>query len=280
MYFTPAIGTGGYLGWRILEKTADKQMQTMESSPMLSKNVDYFRENISNAKTAEALVNDRRLLTVALGAYGLGDQINNKALIKKVLEGGTEDSDALANKLSDVRFRKFSEAFGYGNIDQGANVLLDSFREDVIARYKTQEFENAVGDLDNDMRLALYFKRTIKSIAESDSSDATRWFQIMGDEPLREVVSTALNLPTALSQIDIDQQQEVFADSAEKYLDDSSPSVFQNKDAVDDVIRRFFLMRQIDKGPSSMTPGYAALTMLQSSGLGSASAANLILSQS
>ena len=51
--------------------------------------------------SAEALVKDRRLLTVALGAFGLDGEIDKKFFIRKVLEGGTEASDSLANRPYD-----------------------------------------------------------------------------------------------------------------------------------------------------------------------------------
>ena len=98
MSFQPAIGVGGLSGWRILEATSARQRETFERSPQLLRNIEYFRENISSAQTAEALVKDRRLLTVALGAFGLTEEIGKRAFVQKMLEGGTEDSGSLANR--------------------------------------------------------------------------------------------------------------------------------------------------------------------------------------
>lgn len=279
MSFQPAIGAGGLSGWRILEATSARQRETFERSPQLLRNIEYFRENISSAQTAEDLVKDRRLLTVALGAYGLTEEIGKRAFVQKMLEGGTEDSGSLANRFPDNRYRSMVEAFGYGNITNGSSVLLESFREDIIARYKSLEFERAVGEVDNDMRLAMNFKRQIGDIANSDVNERTAWFQIMGQLPLRELVATALNIPTEVSQLDLDRQQEIFADKAKRLLGDSSMEIFKDPDSVNDVIRRFFLSRQVENGPSAATPGFSALSMLQTNGLGAASNINLILSQ-
>ena len=41
-------------------------------------------------KSAADLVADRRLLKVALGAFGLEGEIDKKAFIRKVLEEGTD----------------------------------------------------------------------------------------------------------------------------------------------------------------------------------------------
>ncbi len=279
MAFQPVIGVGGYGGWRILEATQARQREVFERSPMLTRDIEYFRENIENARTAEDLVKDRRLLTVALGAFGLGDEINKQAFVQKILEGGTDDSSSFANRLGDPRWQALAKAFDYGNITQGSNILLKEFREDVIARYKSLEFERAVGDVDNDMRLAMNFKREIGAIASSESADRSGWLKIMGSLPMRTLMQTALGLPESVAQLDLDKQQEIFADKAQRVFGDSSVAMFTDPAKVDDAIRRFFLFQQMNSGPSASTPGMAALTMLQSSGLGGASGINLLLSQ-
>jgi len=279
MTFQPIIGAGGYGGWRILEATQVRQRETFDRSPVLARDIEYFRANIENARTAEDLVKDRRLLTVALGAFGLRDEIGKKAFIQKILEGGTDDPRSFANRLGDPRFQALAKAFDYGNITQGSNVLLKSFQEDVIARFKTQEFERAVGEVDNDMRLAMNFKREIGALAASDTADRSGWLRVMGNKPLRELLTTALGLPSSISELDIDKQREIFADKSLQVFGNKSVAVFKDPAKIEDAIRRFFLFRQLANGPSADTPGMAALTMLQSSGLGQGGGLNLLLSQ-
>ncbi|MEQ8178207.1 MAG: DUF1217 domain-containing protein [Amphiplicatus sp.] len=279
MTFQPVIGIGGYGGWRILEATQTRQREAFEKSPMLARDIEYFRENISSAATAEDLVKDRRLLTVALGAFGLADEINKQAFVQKILEGGTEDASSFANRLGDPRWQALAKAFDYGNITQGSNILLKEFREDVIARYKSLEFERAVGDVDNDMRLAMNFKREIGALASSESADRNGWLKIMGSLPMRTLMQTALGLPESVAQLDLEKQQEIFADKALRVFGDKSVAMFKDPAKIDDAIRRFFLFQQMKSGPSESTPGAAALTLLQSSGLGGASGINLLLSQ-
>ena len=69
--FQPIVPTGGLAGWRFLQRTYDTQFEAFSKSVSLQRDTDYFKENIAEATTAEALVSDRRLLTVALGAFGL-----------------------------------------------------------------------------------------------------------------------------------------------------------------------------------------------------------------
>ncbi len=61
----------------------------------------------------QRLVDNYRLLSYALTAYGLGDQVDNKALVTQVLEGGVSSSKALANTLSNPNWAKFAAAFNF-----------------------------------------------------------------------------------------------------------------------------------------------------------------------
>ena len=114
-------------------------------------------------KTAADLVGDRRLLKVALGAFGLQDEIDKRAFIRKVLEGSTSDPTSLASKLTDPAYKKITDAFGFGDLG-GAKTGGADFAATIVGAYKTRAFEAAVGDADNDMRLAMNFGREIADL--------------------------------------------------------------------------------------------------------------------
>lgn len=279
MFFQPVVGAGGYSGWLVLQRTEPRQREIFEQSPSLQRNVDYFRENIQNAVTAKDLISDRRLLTVALGAFGLDDELNKQAFVQKILEEGTETDDTFANRLNEPKFIALADAFGYGNASAGANIIADGFSDDIISRYKARAFDLAVGEVDNDARLALNYRREIDGIVSEDSSQETIWFRIMGQQPIREVLETALNLPSEISQLDIDRQRELFEDKAAQVLGSSDPAILSDPDVMDDLLRRFFLIRQTENGPTSTTPGFSALSLLQAAPLGAGAAQNLFQSQ-
>jgi len=277
MNFRPAIPLSGFIGWRVFEQSAARQLDTFKNLPSTTRELEYFRENISTALTAEDLVKDRRLLAVALGAFGLSDEIGKKAYIQRVLEDGTEKKDAFANRINDPRWRDFAERFGYGNLG-GTRVLLSSFREEIAQRFTERAFEEHVGDVDTDMRLAMNFRREIARIAENTSVDRVGWLQIMGQRPLRAVMEAALGLPASIGIVDLEQQRQIFEDKAQDLLGGKSPSIFSDPEIIDDVLRRFFLQTEIRNGPSNSTPGMAALSVLSAPPGGSAQAINLILS--
>ena len=89
MTFTPALIGTGYAGWVALKRSQTQQTKAMVNSAEIRRDEDYFRAKIGTVKTADDLMGDRRLLKVALRAYGLEGDIDSKAFIKKVLTDGT-----------------------------------------------------------------------------------------------------------------------------------------------------------------------------------------------
>ncbi|MEL7091360.1 MAG: DUF1217 domain-containing protein [Pseudomonadota bacterium] len=259
--FQPVIVSSGLAGWQFLKATYDRQFAAFNQSAVIQRDTDYFRENIRNVTSAEDLVSDRRLLTVALGAFGLQDDINNTFFIRKMLEEGTTASDALANRFTDSRYRDLSEAFGLGPGETRGN-LFSSFADDVISRFQAASFEIATGNQDESMRLGLYAERVLPELVSDDSSIDAKWFSIMGQPPLREVVETALDLPDAFGQVDIDQQLEVFKDRADRVLGISDPAELADPEVLENVINTFLARSQLNAFGSGASSGQIALTLL------------------
>lgn len=280
MIFQPAIPLSGVAGLRFLERTEDAQRETFDQSPLLAREVAYFRENIADITTAEELVNDRQLLKVALGAFGLDSEIDKKFFMRKMLEEGTEETSALAIRFTDPRYRSFVAAFGFGNAE-GARTGDFDFAQRISDAYLTRQFEAAIGEQDPDLRLAMAFKREIADLAALPEGNNTAWFAVLGSRNLRAVVETAFGLPSQFSQLDVDVQRETLQDRARDMLGSESVSVFADPEKLDQFVNQFLARAQINSGPSSATPGFAALTLLQGGGGGGFSAIgqiNLILS--
>ncbi|MEM0923504.1 MAG: DUF1217 domain-containing protein, partial [Pseudomonadota bacterium] len=204
--FQPLIPASGILGFRLLEQTEASQRLTFEAQPEVARDIAYFEENIAQALTPSDLIGDRRLLRVALGAFGLDEEIDKGAFLRKMLEEGTEDPDAFANRFVDPRFQRFVEAFGYGNL-AGAQVAAPGFAAGIVDDYKDRQFEIAVGEQDSSLRLALNFRREITQYATAPDPDGVAWFSVLGDLPVRTVFEEAFGLGESFGQLEIDRQQ-------------------------------------------------------------------------
>jgi hypothetical protein len=259
MTFSPILVSSGYAGWSFLQKTLSSQQASFDKSPEIQRDEDYFRSKIGSVTTADQLVSDRRLLKIALGAFGLDADIDSKAFIKKVLSDGTLNTSALSNKLADKSYQQLSAAFGFGDFSV-PRTQLSTFADEILGKYTAQQFESAVGAQDDTMRLALYAQRQLPTLAAKSSTDDTKWYTILGSTPLRSVVQSALGLPTATASLDIDQQLSMFKDRAKSVFGSSSVSQFSDPKSMETLIRRFMVKTQADQVQS--TNGSFAVDML------------------
>ena len=264
MSFQSVIPVSGFAGWAFLDRTREVQQAAFEASPAMSRDASYFEERIGGVTTAEQLVGDRRLLRVALGAFGLGDDINNRFFLRKVLEDGTLDPSALANRLSDKRYLDFAKAFGFGDFATPRTVLSE-FPAEIIDAYRTRQFEIAVGNSDPNLRMALGLDGALAAIAEKPTTETGRWYEIMGQPPVRKVFEVAFGLPASVGGLDLDRQVEEFRSKAAARFGDGEVAQFADPAKREELVRLFLLRADTTPGPA-VTGQSAALTLLQSSG--------------
>ena len=263
MMFQPALPVGGFAGWQFLNRTMETQQENFARSPVVQRETAYFRERIGQIETAEQLVGDRRLLKVALGAFGLQSDLPNRFFIRKVLEEGAIEPKSLANRLSDKRYLEMSRAFGFGDFDT-PNTRLSDFADRIVQAYQSRQFEVAVGTRDENLRLALNLRRDLADLAGSDRSDRAKWFSVMGQPPLRQVFETVFNLPKSFGALDLDRQLGVLQDRTRRSFGDARLSQFTDPDKVEDLARQFLLRAQAAEGGiNGGTRGAAALQLLQ-----------------
>lgn len=262
MSFQPIVPMPGYTGWRFLDRTLAAQQAAFAKSQPVARATEYFRSRIASISSADDLVNDRRLLAVALGAFGLDEDINNRFFIRKILADGTATDEALANRLADRRYAALSRSFG---LDDPVlpGIARPGFADQLIARYETKQFEQAIGSQNNDLRLALNLRGGLDDIVAQHSSDAAQWFAVMGNTPLRKVFETALGLPARIASIDIDQQRDIFRARARAIFGTDQIAAFTDQAQQEKLIRLFLVRAEAAQG-SFVSGAAAAVTLLQS----------------
>jgi len=259
--FDPILPLSGVGGWRFLQQTYDSQFEAFTQSVELQREADYFRENIGNVSSADELVSDYRLLSVALSAFSLEDDIDSKFFIQKILQEGTVSDDALATKLSDSHYTEFAQAFGFG---PGETLQLSdpAFIDTILDRYEAVEFEIATGEQDETMQNALYAERLMGDLASSDISSNSKWYTVMGDTQLRTLFETAFNLPSEFAQIDIDQQLGVFKERAQKEFGTDDLSIFSDPEILQDLVTKYVARDQVANMNGSYSSNSIALSLL------------------
>ncbi|WP_109465367.1 DUF1217 domain-containing protein [Albibacillus kandeliae] len=262
MSYQPVVAGTGLVAWRFLQRTYNLQFENFQQSAQLQRHTDYFLENISKVKTAEDLVSDRQLLSVALGAFGLQDDLDNKYFLKRVLGDGTSDPDALANRLADDRYRKLSEAFRLGPGETPTTGDTARMRQ-ILADSVANKFEVAVGDADNAMRVALYAQHALPDLAADDASEATLWYRILGSTPLREFFQTALGLPDGMAQMDLEKQVEILQQRTPGLTGADSVAQFSEPEALEKLTNLYLVRSQLEAFQQSNSPLSIALQLLQ-----------------
>lgn len=261
MSFQPVVPLAGYAGWTFLTRTLERQQEAHASAVVRQRDTDYFAERIGTITSAEELVEDRRLLSVALGAFGLDEDINNRFFIQRVLGDGITSEDALSNRLADKRYRAFSEAFGFGE-GLPPRTLLSGFATEIVAAYRERQFEIAVGEQDESLRLSLAAVRELEDLSVRSVSNDTQWLTIMGTPPLRAVFETAFGLPSAFATLDIDKQREILQEKSARVLGTDQVADFADPDLREQLIKTYLLRNQVQSGLSASAPGQIALQLL------------------
>ena len=161
---------------------------------------NYYLANIGKVTTVSQFVNNYQLFSYAMKAFGLADMTYAKGLMTKVLNGGVTSSTALANTLSDPRYKAFATAFSF--IANGASTTsTTAATTGTTAKYVEQTLEDNQAKANEGVSNALYFSRHASSI--------TSIYGLLADPKMLSVVETAYGISSTLGQSDIDTQATV-----------------------------------------------------------------------
>lgn len=261
MTYRPVLIGDGYLGWQFLQRTKEPQKAAHAATEAARRDEAYFRAHIAGVNSAEDLVRDRTLLRVTLTAFGLQDDLQNRAYLQKVFESSIYDPKSFVNRLTDKRYYQMAQAFGFADRVVPRN-QFQGFADDILGKFRDRSFEVAVGEQSGDMRLSLALQRDLPELAAKAIGDSARWFTLLGTPSLREVFERAFNLPTAFGQLDLDRQVDILRRKTESLTGAATVEQFTRPEALDALTRRFLLMGQISQiqGVSGQS---AALSLLQ-----------------
>jgi hypothetical protein len=151
----------GLTAFHLVDKRRDQLLAQFVKQPTVKRDIDYYQSKITQVTSVDAFLKDRRLLTIALSAFQLEDQVDSKALIRKFLTQDPSDKNSLVNKMLDPRWVNFAKAFASLNSDQGATIQGQSHINSILGGYQTNQFEKATGETNPAVRQALYFERTV-----------------------------------------------------------------------------------------------------------------------
>ncbi|MCA1940859.1 MAG: DUF1217 domain-containing protein [Caenispirillum bisanense] len=195
------LGSSSLVAHTVLNRDLDRYKKIFREDPAIKRETDYLKEKLPQFESLDDLADDYRAWQAVTSAFGLDDQAYAKALLKKVVKEGVTDKGAMANRMVDTRYKDMAKFFNY---DVLGMMGLQSEKKiaDLVDRYETQMFEKAIGESNENLRLAMYFERKIKSV--------TSMYEVLGDKAMYQVALKMAGLPKEYAQVDIDKQADYF----------------------------------------------------------------------
>ncbi|MDH6266549.1 hypothetical protein M2360_001945 [Rhizobium sp. SG_E_25_P2] len=127
-----------FLTYENVNRNYKASLDRVKSDAATSREAQYYQENIGKVKTVDEFVDDYRLYSYAMKAYGLEDMTYASAFMKKVLNSDLTDDNSFANKLADQKYRDFAAAFKFSSNDapivQTSNQIdgvIDSYQDEI-----------------------------------------------------------------------------------------------------------------------------------------------------
>jgi hypothetical protein len=221
--------------YQLVANNMSKWQQITASTPSVAQATKYYQANIGKVTTIADFVNNYRLFSYAMTAFGLGSMTYAKGLMQKVLQQGVSSSTSLANSLNDPRILAFAKTFNFAA--NGATTTSSSaVTEDVVTNYTEQALETNQGAQDPGVQLALYFQRNAPKV--------TSVLGILADKNLLTVVQTTLGLSPLMSAQDINVQESLLSKLV-------NVSDFQDPKKLQSFIERFTAMYDLNNSSST-----------------------------
>jgi hypothetical protein len=228
-------GFDNYTGWTLLQKNSAAIEKAYASSSTSSSDIAYFESVAPSIKTPAELMQNYRALTFVATAYGLGSEVNQTAILNKLMTQDPTSTSSLAQQLSDNRYRNFATAMSAWTSTSTPFTSTTSMNT-IIAGYQENSFETSIGTDSTVLQEAQYFSKNAQGL--------TLLSQVMSDPALLDVVTTSLGIPTAFKSLDYDQQVAILKPRVDM-------SQFATATGVSNMINKYLVMDQLNNGSST-----------------------------
>ena len=272
--FQPVIPLSGNSGWAFLQRTYDRQLENFSKSPQIRNDRDYMLEKLDHAMSLDDFMADKRLLRITMTAYGLGGEEWKGGFIRKAIESAADPESTFLARLNNAKYTKFAEAFAPLS---GKIIMPSSELSKIAVNFEAESFEAAVGEVDDNMRLALNFQSEIPELIGEGASQKAMLYRILGDVPVRSVLETALNIPSDIGKLTVERQADILKDRLTAVLGISDVAELKSPEMIDRIVQRYHAMESIQNSADAYSSASTALTLL-SNGVGSQASQNLFLS--
>lgn len=232
-------GIDNLTGWALLQKNSPAIEKAYASDGSSASDIAYFKSVASTLTTPDALLKNYRALTFVATAYGLGSQVDQTAILKKLMTQDPTATTSLAQQLSDNNYRTFANALSNWSPPPFST---QSGIDAAVAGFQQHSFETSIGKDSTPLQEAEYFSQNAKGL--------TSIYQVMSDKALLDVVTTALGIPSSFGNLSFDQQVAILKPRVDM-------TQFATADGVNKFINKYLAMdqlNQINSGAAASSP--------------------------
>ena len=173
-----------YMSYNLITRDMLTSFNRTAGDSVNAREAAYYKENIGKVASVDEFLDDYRLYSYAMKAYGLEEMTYAKAFMRKVLESDVSDANSFANLLTDERYRTFAAAFSF-NASGTATAQTESQLDEVIGLYKATAAD-AGAAIKEETR---YYNAVIDKVTSID--------QLLNNDRLRNYVFTAYGIDAA-----------------------------------------------------------------------------------
>lgn len=174
-----------YLTFDLVNRDLQKSLKQVANQTMVANDTKYYQENIGNIKTVDEFLDNYRLYSYAMTAYGLEEMIYAKAFMKQVLESDLSDDNSFANRLTDDRYKNFAAAFNFGSSGAVAVAQSDGQMDELFDTYD-QTIAAQADQVEEETR---YFKVMLGTNGYIENVD-----EFLSNDRLREYMFTVYGI--------------------------------------------------------------------------------------
>ena len=232
------------------EANKTKDIAVTARQPQVARDIAAFTAAVTSAKDPATLLKNPTVMKVLLTANGLGDQVAYTALAQKALLSNVNTTTSLVNQLTDTRWKTTVQTYDFAN--NGLGILKNPKVLSTIANgYAEITWRKSLDVATPGLSSALTFR--------AQAATVTSALQILGDSVLRDVVTTALNIPRQIAFQALDTQEKAIT---------SRLDLRKLKDPhfVDTLTQEYLLNKASARSTISTTPSLDSLAA-QASGL-------------
>ncbi|TCU19070.1 DUF1217 domain-containing protein [Rhizobium sullae] len=220
-----------------------------KASKDATEEVDYFAKTMESVQSLDDFLEDDRLTGLILKSVGLDPKDYDEETLKKIFTSDPDNAKSYLNTKADPKFKNIVADFNFDTAGDLTRAKLGTVQDQgALDRtqdaYLRQTLETQEGETNDGTRLALYFARK--------APDITSLYSILGDKALFQVVTTAYNLPSQISSMDVTKQVDLLKRFVD--LEDLSDSK-----KVDKLVKRFTAMYDI-QNVTTQSPALQILT--------------------